>query len=104
MAESNSLWGQSPPLDKLRSEIKTLIDTKSGQLNLKPQPLAVGQTQRADEQWAGVIDRVKRPLPALCVEVLAEVSLAVKQPDSNHGNTEVACRLHLVARHVAEPG
>jgi hypothetical protein len=46
--------------------------------------------------------QVKCPLPSLRVEALTELSLAVEQSDSHHRNSEVAGRLHLVARHVAE--
>ena len=41
-------------------------------------------------------------MPAFRIEVLAKVSLTIEQADSNYRHPQVACRLHLVACHVAQ--
>ena len=77
-------------------------DLRSGQLNLKPQPLAIWPPQRPDGQLAWIVDRIERLLPSFRIEVLTEISLTIKQADSDHRNTQVAGRFHLVAGYIAE--
>ena len=71
-------------------------------MNLQSQPLAIRLPQRPYGQLPRIVDWIKRLLPAFRVEVLAEISLPVKQADSDDRNAQLAGRLHLVAGYVAK--
>ena len=71
-------------------------------MDLQPQPLSVLLTQRSDRQLARIIDGIERLLAAIRIEVLAEISLTVKQSNADDWSTQVAGRLHLVAGYVAK--
>ena len=72
-------------------------------MNLQPQPFAIWLAQRANRQLTRIIDRIECLLAAFRVEVLAKISLAIEQAHSGHRHAQVAGRLHLVARYVAQP-
>ena len=61
--------------------------------------LAVHQGQR---HCVGVEDRVVLLLPASRVELLAEVPVAVHQPDAGQRHAQARCRLQMVARQDAQ--
>ncbi len=74
----------------------------AGQHDLQPQPFAVRLPQRRDRQLAGIVVGEQRPLRAVPVNQLPEISLLIEQPDGDHRHAEIARRLELVAGHVAE--
>ena len=59
-------------------------------------------TQRPYGQLARIIDRVECSLVAIRIEILAEISLAIEQPDSDYRHSQVAGCLHLIPGYVAE--
>ena len=59
--------------------------------------------RRLDRQLAGIVERVKRDLVAVLVDLLAEIALLIQQPDADDRHAQVVRRLELIAGHVAQP-
>ena len=78
-------------------------DRVSGQRDLQPQPLSIRFAQGRDGQLPGIVVGKARLLHAVLVDLLAEIALLVEQPHPNDRNAQIAGRLELIARHVAEP-
>ena len=72
------------------------------QIEFKRSQSPFGSAQRHDRQLARIVIRVHRLLPAIRIDDLAEVALAIQQADSKDRYAQIACGLELVARDVAE--
>src|SRR5262249_45934553 len=64
--------------------------------------LAVGTVFRFERQIVEIVFRIAFLLPAVLVEVLAEVAKPVHEANAHEGEAQVACRLQMVAGQDAE--
>jgi hypothetical protein len=77
-------------------------DLVARQLDREAKQVAALGPHRGDRQLVGIVVRVERLLAAIGGDHLTEISLLVQQADADHRHAEVAGRLELVARDVAE--
>ena len=74
----------------------------AGEPDLEPQDLAAGGPNRRDGEKVRIVVGIERLLAAIGGDHLAEVALLVEEAHADDGDAEVAGRLELVARDVAE--
>ena len=74
----------------------------AGHADLQAQPFALRRAHRSDRQLARIVVRVEGLLRALLIDQLAEVALLVEQSHPDHRHPEIARRLELIARDVAQ--
>ena len=75
----------------------------SRQRDLQPQPLAVRLAHGCDRQLSRIVERVEGLLVSVLIDHLSKIALLIKQSNADHGHTEVAGGLELIAGHVPEP-
>src|SRR5450755_1711990 len=80
----------------------TQPETVAGRSNFQPEQLPVGLAQRSERKLTWIVIRVERLLPAIVVDHLSEVALAVEQPDTHDRYTEITRRLDLIASDVSQ--
>ena len=78
------------------------IDRVPARSHLDHQRLAVASRDRAQRQIVKVVVLVCFLLPARLVQVLAEVSLLIEQPDADQRNAQIAGRLQMIAGENAQ--
>ena len=77
-------------------------DLRAGQLDGDADPLAALVPDWADRQLVGIVEWIELLLAAVSGNPLAEVALLVQQTDPDDRDAEIAGRLELIPRHVAE--
>ena len=75
----------------------------SRQLNGYQQGRAVGQGLRNKRQVEEIIFGIAFLLPAVDVQVLAEIAFAIHEAHAAERDAEIACRFQMIARENAEP-
>jgi hypothetical protein len=73
------------------------------QHDLQAQPFAVGPPKRCDRQLSRIVVGIERLLRSVRIDRLAKIALLIKQSHSHHGHTQIAGRLQLISRHIAQP-
>ncbi len=68
-----------------------------------PDPRAIRPAHRRDRQLPGVVEGIDRLLRSVPVDDLTEIAVLIEQSHADHGHAEIARRLQLIARHVAQP-
>src|ERR1700730_10288455 len=66
-------------------------------LNFECHGLALKSDGGLHRQLIGVSRQVLFPLPAISVQTLAEIALAIKQTNADEGNAQVRCALDVIA-------
>src|SRR5438445_8389645 len=75
----------------------------AGKIQGESQPLTIGLAQRFDRQLTRVIERIQGLLLPGSIDFLTKIASLIEETDAGRGDTEVTCRLELVASNVSEP-
>src|SRR6185295_5997047 len=79
------------------------VNKTTARFNLHVDGLAAYADRRLHRQFVGVRLQVFFLLPAVPIEPLTEISLAVKQADADQWNVEIGCALDVVSRENTKP-
>ena len=78
-------------------------DGRLRQMQRNAQPLANCVAKRFDGQLPRIVERIKRLLKAIAIDVLAEISLLIKEANPDDWDAQITSRLQQVSRHIAQP-